>query len=1187
MASNKDSAAAKFEEAPSDLIQIHQDISYRGAASTGASIAMSVGIMAVLGRFAMLYGPKTNTLGYLWMALFVAPFILTYSERSEAISGPGGVYSLVRNRYGIVVSFFVGWLELGGYATVIAILARIIVVYSLTLYTALGGGAFGEGSNLNIKWLSIGVVLLFLIFKISGWRGSRRLNTLFVYSGLFLLTGSALYSLFSYRDELIGISDALRTVRPLRLSAMLMSSFWGVLMIYGFQRRIIRRRKHVLLRIHWSVSLLVIVLGALLAIATLPSVGLDSGITDVLTINNFSGLVFIGSEILTALIATFTLVMAFIGISRGLQGSAEVVSVMTDDVFFPKSFNYRLHRAIFPPMLIVSVLVAFLVLFLDTMVIVEIAAAFLLWITIFVHVPDIIRPQPKLPRDRSFRLPYHPLFPGLTVVAATVAIFNLGWDNLQWSILWLGIGAATLGFYSYRRALRARGKRQTYEDDADAALDGAIAMQLAQAEKKSTRQEPTVLAFVHDLENLPRIIALGRKMAVRSNATLSLMQIVKVSDQQPIYVQRNQGQKLWTHLAGLVKDWELKTDVTNDVVIKPMVRITSDLIEGVINAAQEEQAQFIMLPPDFAADEPAQHIEQYNKVLQLAPGNIFFLNQFPSTDDLEHVTVLVGDGGHARLSLIAADALAAKDGVIEVIHYLPYAASSDEEAAALERIQALIHDSDIDDSRADIRVLRMVTFEEAVHELVSDTDLLLLGASHNFMTRRATFGGVNVRIFQNLSVPAIMVRAHEKIRFAWVSRLWETITAPLPKLTLDERGRVVAEVISGATPSVDFFVLIILSSGIAMYGLLQNSGAVIIGAMLVAPLMSPIVSMAMSIVRGDIKHLGQGAQATAQGVLMAIFVGALLTFLSPIRQPTNEIMSRVNPNLLDLGVAFLSGAAGGYAMSRKSIAAALPGVAIAAALVPPLAVVGYGFAVADLGIAFGALLLFTTNLIAIVLAAALIFLALDFLSPEKQTWGEVVRSLKITLIFLGIIIIILGVVTYRSVKEQHQLAAINEVLDQSLYHHSFEPLDINIKGSLHGYKIDATVLSYDRILTSDDLTKLGQELEMAVGAPVAIDLTSIPAQKDAFTFESAVTTLKIEEAVKEALKDSPVEILDIQVAQVRDGYSVSMAVMVFAADALSQQTVDDMAAQLSEQFNAPVSIMVHKLPAETLKAGGQ
>ncbi len=1172
MAFNEEPQASTFGETSQELNRIHQDIDYWAAISTGGGVAVGVGVMAALGRFAVVYGPKTTMLGYLWLTLFVAPLTLTYGERSEAIGAPGGVYGLVRNRYGLALSFLVGWLEIGGYAAISAILARLIVVYALTFYSTFGGGV-----ALSLDWLTMGVIALFLIFKVTGWRGGRRLNALLVYLALIFLAALSIYSVTNYHNAFTGLTSSLRSVRPLRLSALLMSSFWGVLMIYGFRHRILRRRKGVLLQIHWAIMLIVIALGGLMAIATLPSVSIDSTFQHVLSVNPYSGLIFTGSDIVTALLALFSLALTSMGLSRSLQSGVEVISTMTGDVFFPSIFNYRLHKTLSPPLLISAILAILFGLFADAMVIVGAAASFLLWMTILVHVPDVFSPRPRLPRDGVFRLPYHPLFPGLTVVAATVAVFNLTWDNMQEAFIWLVIGLLALGAYSYRRALRARGKHQTYDETA-LAEERSAAETGAEAKEDVT---PSVLVFVHDLKNLSRILALGSRLAVRAQARLSVVQVIEVSEQQPVHVQRKMGREMWENLALLARNWEVEQeDATLESRIKPIVRLTPGVIEGIINAAQEEHARFLLIPPDFMADEPALNMEQYDKVLRLAPGNILFFNQLPESDELKRVTVLVGDGGHALASLTLADALTAPDGVIEVIHYVQHGASLAEEVAAREKVQRLIYQSDTDDHRVQLRILRMATLEDAVNELISDTDMLVLGAARNFMTRRSFFGGVNARIFQSLSVTTALVRAQEYIRFAWFSRLWETITAPLPKLTLAERAEVVREVTSGATPSVDFFVLIILSSGIAMYGLLQNSGAVIIGAMLVAPLMSPIVSMAMSIVRGDIKHLGQGAQSTAQGVLMAIFVGALLTFFSPIRQPTNEIMARVNPNLLDLGVAFLSGAAGGYAMSRKSIAAALPGVAIAAALVPPLAVAGYGLATADLNIAFGALLLFTTNLIAIVLAAALVFLALDFLSPEKQSWGEVVRGLKITLVFLAFIVIILGAVTYRSVLEQHQLDAIHQVVTKRLYQKSFEPLDVKITHIRDGYKLSGIVLSYDRPLNSNELAQLGQDLQDAVGAPVTMDIVFIPADKELFTFDSVVATTKIEEAIRDAIEGLPVELVSIHAEPVSEGYVVTLAVIEFQPGALSQQMVASLEDQLSQKFDAPIAITLYKIPAE-------
>ena len=148
-------------------------------------------------------------------------------------------------------------------------------------------------------------------------------------------------------------------------------------------------------------------------------------------------------------------------------------------------------------------------------------------------------------------------------------------------------------------------------------------------------------------------------------------------------------------------------------------------------------------------------------------------------------------------------------------------------------------------------------------------------------------------------------------------------------------------------------------------GLLLNSPAVIIGAMLVAPLMSAIVGLGLGVVEGDSHLLVAAAWATFRGMILAILIGVFLGLVIPDASATPEIMARTRPSVLDLGVALASGAAGAYALCRKNVSAGLAGVAIAAALVPPLTTVGIGVALGRGDIAGGALLLLLTNLIAI------------------------------------------------------------------------------------------------------------------------------------------------------------------------------------------------------------------------------
>jgi len=175
-----------------------------------------------------------------------------------------------------------------------------------------------------------------------------------------------------------------------------------------------------------------------------------------------------------------------------------------------------------------------------------------------------------------------------------------------------------------------------------------------------------------------------------------------------------------------------------------------------------------------------------------------------------------------------------------------------------------------------------------------------------------------------------------------------------------------------------YLVLMVLSTMLATVGLYLNSASVIIGAMLLAPLMAPIVSLAMGILRNDRKMLKKSMGKIIVGIIVALLASALIALLFPHKPVTAEMQARLNPTLLDLAVAIISGIAGAYSKSYKEIAQSLAGVAIAVALVPPLAVAGTGIGRMDFNFFFQAFLLFTTNLVGIVLAASFTFRILGY-----------------------------------------------------------------------------------------------------------------------------------------------------------------------------------------------------------------
>jgi len=185
---------------------------------------------------------------------------------------------------------------------------------------------------------------------------------------------------------------------------------------------------------------------------------------------------------------------------------------------------------------------------------------------------------------------------------------------------------------------------------------------------------------------------------------------------------------------------------------------------------------------------------------------------------------------------------------------------------------------------------------------------------------------------------------------------------------------------------VGFWVLLVLSTAIATLGIIADSTAVVIGAMLVAPLMTPIMGVSVAIVNGWPRRVTLSFATVAGGVAVSVGVAWILATWVPQLVPLasdSQIQSRIEPTLVDMLIAMAAGAAGAYATIDKRVSSSITGVAIAVALVPPLGVVGITLKAGAVDDAAGAFLLFLTNLVAIILVASLVFV-IGGLVPIKQ-----------------------------------------------------------------------------------------------------------------------------------------------------------------------------------------------------------
>ena len=344
------------------------------------------------------------------------------------------------------------------------------------------------------------------------------------------------------------------------------------------------------------------------------------------------------------------------------------------------------------------------------------------------------------------------------------------------------------------------------------------------------------------------------------------------------------------------------------------------------------------------------------------------------------------------------------------------------------------------------------------------------------------------------------------------------IEKPLPLEDLDEL------MVSGSIPAFGFYFMLMLSAVIATLGLLANSAPAIIGAMIIAPLMAPILSFAYSIDIFDWRLARRSLITIVTGVSLVIIVAFLCTSFIGLRIAGTEILSRTSPTLLDMGIAVAAGAAAAFSYTRQSIATSIAGVAISVALVPPLAVTGIGIAygrvaytdvglsLTELGhfsggndIAIGSFILFATNFLGIIFFACLVFLS--------QGYGQWRKA------GLGILIVLIASISVIEPlqKSLYKLTVKNKVISLIMtlpqkYPHVFtgqgrvDHVHVNYFGnSLHvdieGLFPHPNLTSEEMFLKIQDAVDIFQaELQKDIDSPVIVELNAIPI--DMINYES-------------------------------------------------------------------------------------
>ncbi|PIT92903.1 MAG: TIGR00341 family protein [Candidatus Harrisonbacteria bacterium CG10_big_fil_rev_8_21_14_0_10_38_8] len=205
------------------------------------------------------------------------------------------------------------------------------------------------------------------------------------------------------------------------------------------------------------------------------------------------------------------------------------------------------------------------------------------------------------------------------------------------------------------------------------------------------------------------------------------------------------------------------------------------------------------------------------------------------------------------------------------------------------------------------------------------------------------------------------------------------------EITTEDKKATLEKLIDYSTPTQSFFFFIILSIVMAAFGLLNDNTAVVIGSMLIAPVLYPILSLGMGIAMSDGKLMSRSTKTLGKSILIAFITSLVVSFLFAKGPIATEIVARTTPNLIDVAIAVVAGLAASIALVKPRLNESIPGIAISVSLVPPLTMIGIGLADFNWSIFQNATLLFLVNLVGIIFTSVVVFSLMNFYGKKTFT----------------------------------------------------------------------------------------------------------------------------------------------------------------------------------------------------------
>ncbi len=1051
-------------------------------AAAAMGVAVGVGVAVFVGGFGILEisGDEAPLAYALAMVLFL-PLILSYAERALELPGSGAPYQLAAASGSPRQAFAAGWLLLGGAVPLAALLVRAIV-------SRLDAG-LGRLFAIEVAeaWLVVAVAAAAGVHVLLAEPSRWRTRTVVVWGSVLALVGVFVWAFFQSPSAGGAVPERKPLDHWLSSVALLGAALWSLEPILHHRPQL-RGGGRALLQamlVAW-ITALGIAIAAVLLLLRRPGLLMENWVARLSWSEN-------RLELLTLAVGA---ILCLAALFRTISGAMRLFRAMVRDGFLPAWLGTARSSEGAPAGGLGLFLLAAALLATRPEVLPLAGAASLafLWATVVVLAPRLKRRSRDLPAGRPLKLPLHPLFPLLAVAGALFFSLILPSWSLRLGLGWSLVGVLYFLAYARRGSLAVQRRELVI---AEPAMCGPA---LPETPERGAETPYRVLVWAADADVTRSLIRLGGALARARRGELLVLRVVRLVEQLPLTELRDQAEDEWRRLDRLAGGAD-----RSGARIRTLVRIAPTPAAGVLETVAEARADFLLLGAP-AGDGETDAQETLERVFAATSRPLAVLHgSLP--EGIGRVLVASAGGPHAPAALELGDALAggatAGGATAEAgrdseapLGLLAVAARGRRAEAAAEAARQTLEKA-APRTAVEIEVAEARNVAEGLERAAGAGDVLLLGASVDRLLGQTVLGGLPAEVAAARSGPTVIVKRGELARRFWLRRLWAAVYDLLPTLGVGDRAEVFALMRRQARAGVDYYVQIFLAAAIAVLGLRLDSAAVIIGAMLVAPLMSPILGVAHGIVQGNLYLIRRGADSTAKGVGVAIGVSLAAALLLPPGLPTREMLARGQPNVLDLLVALAAGAAAAYAVSRRSVAAALPGVAISVALVPPLCVAGHALGASDFPLAGGALLLFLTNLAGIILIGATVFLLLGFRPTRAARGRRVGRGILYALAAILLLAVPLGLETRTVTRAGRLEAGLEAEIAAGLRRAGsglYRVQEYSVERRRGGLLVVATLFAYGD-LGGERLEEIRRRLSEVAGVPVTIDLTVVDATR--------------------------------------------------------------------------------------------